>query len=657
MQEKNKHKNTSIKLIDHKKRKREKSKKEKKSVEVPKESEIYLSKEGYEKKSIFDYNDLNPYESVSDNYTLFERKKFVKVSLKNIKTPNQVEELLSKDNTNEDLQIIYAKKIVEKLNNESDLERRKILIEKMQKARIIINETIYKSIISNITGKELIEEINFIKYKNAIIESLENLVKIKDENYQNTVNSSKKALKLTKRFKFNQSGELGENNLYFYLMGIQLFDKIDEICANIGYYTEFINEMIPFMKNENFNNLDEDKKFRFNYISYILLDKKSITKDSEYNKIYNFLYGKPVKKSDLENLKNVALKSKKKFFVNYDLEYDNQNNIINFIVDQKKKINRKEYSYTLIKSYKADIFNDNILDLIKKNVTFDFESKLMKHTLPKYENQIVYYEEIKNSFEKNLKNILSSDAALKFFQGTYGKKYPKLQYHFGKEDVQNEIIKKIQFYPIFKKGDNGFTNPLDMSIIINSIPSRIGNPDIHSFNWRFLDLGMLLIIALHEIFGHYLRHYYSMLTGGIIVFDTPDDKDLITGTESGFFIEKKFIGIKGRPSGLGLIKCLNLLYSPNYQEYPILKKNNLIINYDIIETIYHENPDLFDFIKYDNNNNEEGEDDGDHNNDEKSNNDGIISLNDYIDTLTNINNISTAFRHCNVDEEYFIYFN
>ena len=127
------------------------------------------------------------------------------------------------------------------------------------------------------------------------------------------------------------------------------------------------------MKNENFNNLDEDKKFRFNYISYILLDKKSITKDSEYNKIYNFLYGKPVKKSYLENLKNVALKSKKKFFVNYDLEYDNQNNIINFIVDQKKKINRKEYSYTLIKSYKADIFNDNILDLIKKNVTFDFE--------------------------------------------------------------------------------------------------------------------------------------------------------------------------------------------------------------------------------------------------------------------------------------------
>ena len=126
---------------------------------------------------------------------------------------------------------------------------------------------------------------------------------------------------------------------------------------------------------------------------------------------------------------------------------------------EDRKINRKNFSYTLKKSYDSNLFNKNILNLIKNNVTSNFESNLMEHTLPLHDNQLAYYQEIKPAFEKHLKRILSSTAAKNFFRDTYQKKYPELKYHFSREDVQEEILKKIYFFPIFKENDNGLTNP------------------------------------------------------------------------------------------------------------------------------------------------------------------------------------------------------
>lgn len=110
----------------------------------------------------------------------------------------------------------------------------------------------------------------------------------------NQNDESKKELKLSKRFKFNKWAEIGENNLYFYEICWQLFEKIDEIFIYYRYYDTVLKKAIEFLK-EDFNKLNEDQRFLFNYISYLLLDTKSITSYAEYNKINNFLNGQEVK--------------------------------------------------------------------------------------------------------------------------------------------------------------------------------------------------------------------------------------------------------------------------------------------------------------------------------------------------------------------------
>ena len=210
------------------------------------------------------------------------------------------------------------------------------------------------------------------------------------------------------------------------------------------------------------------------------------------------------------------------------------------------------------------------------------------------------------------------------------------------EIIFNEDWDKGQSYALTRKfesfineqiEEDNFSLNIDMSIIINSIPGKIGNPQTHSFNRKFLNLGMILIIALHEVFGHFMRRYYSLLTGRQISFNTPDDTDNLTGDESGFFIELKFIGLKGRKSNIGLNKCLVLLNNDNFDNYPIFKKDNFTINYTILKKIYDDNEVLFNFIiddKYNKENNE----------DENSTIDRTITLDDYLDTLINVNNIS-----------------
>ena len=55
----------------------------------------------------------------------------------------------------------------------------------------------------------------YFNYKLTLIESLQILLDKKDEN---TVYEAKKALKLSKKFHFNQSAKIGENNFYFYIL-------------------------------------------------------------------------------------------------------------------------------------------------------------------------------------------------------------------------------------------------------------------------------------------------------------------------------------------------------------------------------------------------------------------------------------------------------
>jgi len=641
-------KNPDVRNTFRQKRKRTSSNKE--HVEEENEKKIFLSIEAYERKSIFNFNDLPLYYQKFNGYTHWERKKIVKDYFKSPNNQYTYEELLTLDDTNKDLQINYAKLIVEKLNKEKDNEKIKIYEEKILKSQIIIDLDDYNKIISEIWDKNLKEKLTYINYKLALINSLQCILENQHDNLK-----AKEALRLSKRFNFNKWAEIGENNYYFYMLCLQLFEKIDEILELYLFYENILKEMIEFLKNQDFNKFEKDKKFRFDYISYIIFDKNSIKSNTEFKKINNFLYGNEVEKKDLENLFNKGENDK---FYHLErscckVEYDKDKNKLYFKITEDKKINKKRFPYTLSKSYKANLFNNNIIDLFKKDLTLNFESNLMEHTLPLYDSQLEYYKHIISCFKKNLKKILISDAARNFFKDTYGKKYPDLEYHFDRQDVLAEILQKINFFPIYKENDNGYTNPVDMSIIINCIPIKIGGSRIHLFNRKFLDLGKILVIALHEIFGHFMRRYYSLLTGRIIDFVTPkNNNDKITGKESGDFIESNFLGIEPRKSTLCLRKCLSLLYSPNLTDYPIYKKAGFSMNIDILKKIYNDNKLLFNFInnekkdKIDNDNEDEEEnnhDDEEDNEDDKDEEsisiDRFILLEDYLDTLIDMNDV------------------
>ena len=186
---------------------------------------------------------------------------------------------------------------------------------------------------------------------------------------------------------------------------------------------------------------------------------------------------------------------------------------------------------------------------------------------------------------------------------------------------------------------------------------------------------MILVIALNEILGNYIRMYYSLLTGRKIDFITPENNnDELTGKEYQFFIESNFLGINPWISNIGLKKCLSLFYSPNLNDYPIFKKDGFSINIDAIKTIYKDNKFLFNFMmneekdKSDSENVEyEDEDENEEDNDENEEDSevdkyedisttGIILLEDYLDILINMNDTSYSFRHSHHDELYFIHF-
>lgn len=132
-----------------------------------------------------------------NDYTLFEKKKLAQDYIKNnYNIQNTIEELLNLDDTNTYLQMICAKKSSENINKEKDSEKREMYIEKLQKSQIIIDENTYNEIISNIVDEDLKEKLTYIKFKSALIDSLQCLTKINDKKDENIVNKAKKALKL-----------------------------------------------------------------------------------------------------------------------------------------------------------------------------------------------------------------------------------------------------------------------------------------------------------------------------------------------------------------------------------------------------------------------------------------------------------------------------
>ena len=232
------------------------------------------------------------------------------------------------------------------------------------------------------------------------------------------------------------------------------------------------------------------------------------------------------------------------------------------------------------------------MKLIEKYFDPNFESNLFENITPRTDNQLDFYKNLMPSLDSIIKRILSSPAAKKFFYDYYGKKYNGLKYHFDREDVQNEIFKKMNFAPLFNRKEKAYTNPIDMSITINTLPGKIDDIQTHSFNRKILHFGRILVFCLHEILGPFLRRYYSYFTGGIISFNNEEDMNIHKG---GIYVEYKFLGLKNELS-ISLWEILCLLCSPLYLDYPLIKNYKYEFNEEILKTIISENENLFDFI-------------------------------------------------------------
>ena len=555
---------------------------------------ILLSNEGYKNKSIIDFKEIDSYKKDYNDYSLFSKKKIAEELCKKYsKESNEsIDDLLFLDETNKIIQNYHMQIAVEKLNSDLvDKPQKEILIEKIKKACIIINEKDFNENLKNINDQEIKKSLTYINYKQSLINTLDYILKNKTKKHSEL---AKKELKLRTIFKFNQYSEMKEDNYYFYRLCLELFDKINEIYDNYNLYTILIGKMLTFLQNENFNDLTDDKKHYFKYISQLVLDKKSLLSKNQLDQIIDYLQGIPVNEDEIINSLKKMKKFQKSNYTHYKLKCGKDSKKMKFIIKENKRINKTNYSYLIINSYKITSFNKKILGLIENNFDSNFESDLFAHILPNYENQLEFYQNLKPLMEKIIRRILNSKSAKDFFDNHYRKKYKDLVYQFNREDVQNEIFKRIYFAPIFNRSDKAYTDPIDMTITINSLPGKIDDVK-YSFNRKLLHIGRILVFYLHEIFGHYLRRYYSYFTGIKIAFDTEDDKDIYTGEESGFYIETNYLGLK-KISYIKLNNILSLLNSSFYSGYPIIKEDNYKFEDNHLRNIIKENKELFDFV-------------------------------------------------------------
>lgn len=603
---------------------------------------ITLSNEDYKNKSIINFRYIEPYKKEFNDYSLFEKKivaeKFVN-EFNKIKSQYSIEDLLYLDQTNKKIQNIYLQIIIEKLNSiKDDKESIEILLEKIKKASIILDQKEFNENILMIKNEEISKNLVYINYKNSLINTFKFIL---ENANSNNCELAKEKLNLNKIYKFNQSCEIGENNYYFYELCLQLFDVIEGIYNKYYLYTELIKDMLLFLQKENFDKLTDKKIYYFRFISQIIFDENSLTTKQQLDKIYAFLKGEPVSEDDV--MKSIKKMDKFQLSNNicYKLEYDKNSKKIKFIIKEKRRINRHNYSYTTENSYNIRSFNKKILKIIKKEFNHNIDSNLFENIILSAINPLEFYQNIKSSLDSILKRILSSKSAQNFFYAHYGKNNKDIKYHFDRDDVQKEILKRITFAPIFNREDNAVTNPIDMTIMINLIPGKISFPDTHGFNRNILHLGRILVFCLHEIFGHFLRRYYSYYTGVIIPFNTREYKINYMGKECGFYIETNFLGLQ-KSSSISLNTILQLLYSANYEEYPIIKEENDIFIFDkkILKSIIDENKTLFNFI-FENN--------------EKSNltlkDKPKIFIDDYLDILKIITHNFFSIIHCSKPEK------
>lgn len=289
----------NTKKLSARKREREKETKKKKSKK--KSNKKRIQKEKYKDIRIIEFPEKtneNKLEEPPSSMSLFERKKKADFFIQ--EKNYDIENLLKYDNTNKNIQKKYLNIATTYLNNEMGKRRINIIKEKINKSGIILDENEYLKEIANIKNEKYKKGLEYINYKLKIIDTLQYFI---DKNGNIKIDIAKKKLNIKKIFYFNHESEIGNNNYFFYSLAIQIELKIEELYNEYSKFYDFIiKKNLEFLKNKDFSKLTKIDKYLFQYLSYLLTDKNSISTLKERDKIKNFLEGECV---DIESLKKV----------------------------------------------------------------------------------------------------------------------------------------------------------------------------------------------------------------------------------------------------------------------------------------------------------------------------------------------------------------
>jgi hypothetical protein len=566
---------------------------------------FFWPKEVYKELKIID---LKEFQNLKSSFTFPETKSsdsLFKIRRLAIKYFNEnkynIEDIIQLDDTNPDIRKKYLQFLINILNkipkNSSD-EIIEILKEKINKCIIILDKRDYEEEINKILDSKIKSDLSYVDYQASIIDCLKYIISDK----KGSVNEAKKKLKLKKKFSFNHESNFGQNNYFFYGIAIQIFPRIKNFYKNYTMYEYIINKNLEYFE-KNFNNLNKNEIYLFKDLNNLLLSDKCFRNIFDFKNIQQYLEGKPLDENDKINLLNAVNKRNKNESliyksikkISYRISF--KNGFLKYIIKEDTKIDRKKYDKITSKKYDINIFNKNIINVLNKFFLYEFEEKCSINVLPSPENSDYFYKDIKEDALNIVRKILKSNAAKKFFDKYYAQKYSeyysKIEYHFDQDEVIDEIFNRIEFHPIYNPSISGYTDPMDLSIIINSIPGKF-EEDVIYVNKKLLQIGRLVIICIHEILGHFLRRYYFYLTHGIIAFNTLDDSIMNINEDGGNFIEKKFLGII--PNGKLFLKDILILISggKNYDNYPLVKGE---ITENFLKEIINNNKKIFYFIK------------------------------------------------------------
>ena len=617
--------------------------KERNSLIMEEEQEKILntiSPEGNKDYNIIEINDISPFdddklEKLNELPYYFKRKIIDEILENNEITFPYLIKILNHDDTYDKVQSLYLNELITLLNqvNIEDTTKNKI-IEKIQKSSIILSQIVYENKIKNIKLK-LDKDLNYINYKDNVIQVLEYILTLqKKERNESYIIKAKNILNIRKKYNFGKEPELGDNNYYFYKLSECLYYEMDNVFEYLDYLYFIIKKILAILKSENLDATLKQNEFQFRYLINVLLDHALISNMASYERVVNFIESKDFDISKL-NKKIHKIKSQNEFFqhpIKYDINLEE--NEIKYTIEEKSKIGKKNYIKYFKKVFNLKMFNKGIIKALTNDLS-NFESDLFESTKFNKEYCSEYYQPFKKAFNVILTNILKSKAAQNFFKDKYKKKYSYLKYHFDNDLLIEEVLKKITFAPIFSCKLDAYTDPIDLNITINSIPGKYGHIKTEFYNKKVLQLGRIILIALHEILGHFMRRYYHYSTHGKISFWTKEDNSLYTGEENGFYIEYEFVGINHViKSTLSIYDALCLLNLDKFDDYPLEKNNKFIINKEILENIVYKNKEIFDFI---------------------GNKPEQIKFEDYLDSLISIDSYN-IHRRLVVDED-FIYLN